>query len=67
MRYSIYFPLVCRGHITSCTLFGFNVYITSAGITLFGLFMKVFLGPKVTDWQRLRYPAFLIVWSVKLV
>ena len=48
-----YFPLVCRGAKASCTLFGFNVYTACVGINLFGSFMRVFLGPKVTDWQRL--------------
>ena len=62
-----YFPLVCRGRKTSCTLFGFNVYTACVGIYSVGLFIGVFSGPKATDWQRLRYPAFLFVWSVKLV
>lgn len=55
-------PLVCRGVKTLCTLFGFNVYTGCVGINLYGLFIGVFSGPKATDWQRHRYPAFLFVW-----
>ena len=56
-----YSPLVCRGIKTLCTLFGFNVYTDCVGINLFSLIYGGFLGPKATDGQRRRYPAFLFV------